>query len=96
MFFLVINPYFQFFQLGFDFKSFFSVFFFQVKRDFMCLYCNDRCHPFNSLEAVRKHMVAKSHCRVHYGDGDDDEEAELEDFYDYSSRFLSLSHTIFL
>lgn len=62
----------------------------------MCLYCNDRCHPFNSLEAVRKHMVAKSHCRVHYGDGDDDEEAELEDFYDYSSRFLSLSHTIFL
>ncbi|XP_043705286.1 cytoplasmic 60S subunit biogenesis factor REI1 homolog 2-like [Telopea speciosissima] len=28
----------------------------KVKRDFMCLYCNDRCHFFNSLEAVRKHM----------------------------------------
>ncbi|KAG8636466.1 hypothetical protein MANES_16G136200v8 [Manihot esculenta] len=41
------------------------------------------------LEAVRKHMVAKSHCRVHYGDGDDDdEEAELEEFYDYSSSYV--------
>lgn len=55
----------------------------------MCLYCNDRRHPFNSLEAVRKHMVAKSHCKVHYGDGDDEEEVELEEFYDYSSRFFS-------
>lgn len=55
----------------------------------MCLYCNDRCHPFSSLEAVRKHMVAKSHCKVHYGDGGDEEEVELEEFYDYSSRFFS-------
>lgn len=59
----------------------------KVKRDFMCLYCNERCHPFNSLEAVRKHMAAKSHCKVHYGDGGDDEEAELEEFYDYSSSY---------
>jgi len=63
----------------------------QVKRDFMCLYCNDKRQPFNSLEAVRKHMEAKSHCKVHYGDGDEDEEAELEDFYDYSSRFVKCS-----
>ncbi|KAJ4707686.1 cytoplasmic 60S subunit biogenesis factor REI1-like 1-like [Melia azedarach] len=60
----------------------------KVRRDFMCLYCNDRCHPFNSLEAVRKHMEAKSHCKVHYGDGDDEEEAELEEFYDYSSSYM--------
>ena len=53
----------------------------------MCLYCNDRCRPFSSLEAVRKHMDAKNHCNVHYGDGGDDEEAELEEFYDYSSRY---------
>ncbi|GLT85154.1 hypothetical protein SLE2022_033510 [Rubroshorea leprosula] len=59
-----------------------------LKRDFMCLYCNDRCHPFNSLEAVRKHMAAKGHCKVHYGDGNDDEEAELEEFYDYSSSYM--------
>ncbi|GAB4836900.1 Cytoplasmic 60S subunit bioproteinsis factor REI1 1 [Ancistrocladus abbreviatus] len=59
----------------------------KVKRDFMCLYCNERCHPFSSLEAVRKHMEAKSHCKVRYGDGGDDEEAELEEFYDYSSSY---------
>ncbi|KAK9099832.1 hypothetical protein Scep_023262 [Stephania cephalantha] len=58
----------------------------KVRRDFMCLYCNDKCQPFSSLEGVRKHMAAKSHCKVRYGDGGDDEEAELEDFYDYSSR----------
>ncbi|TYI71617.1 hypothetical protein E1A91_D07G001200v1 [Gossypium mustelinum] len=60
----------------------------KVKRDFICLYCNERCHPFTSLEAVRKHMAAKGHCKVHYGDGDEDEEAELEEFYDYSSSYV--------
>ncbi|KAL4332827.1 hypothetical protein GQ457_07G037050 [Hibiscus cannabinus] len=63
----------------------------KVKRDFMCLYCNERCHPFASLEAVRKHMAAKGHCKVHYGDGDEDEEAELEEFYDYSSSYVDES-----
>ncbi|KAF6142310.1 hypothetical protein GIB67_023335 [Kingdonia uniflora] len=60
----------------------------KVRRDFMCLYCNDRCLPFNSLEAVRKHMVAKRHCKVRYGDGGDDEEPELDEFYDYSSSYV--------
>ncbi|KAH8481286.1 hypothetical protein H0E87_028961 [Populus deltoides] len=60
----------------------------KVKRDYMCMYCNDKRQSFNSLEAVRKHMEAKSHCKVHYGDGDEDEEAELEDFYDYSSSYV--------
>ncbi|CAN8326775.1 unnamed protein product [Cochlearia groenlandica] len=60
----------------------------KVKRDFMCLYCNELCHPFSSLEAVRKHMEAKSHCKLRYGDGDDDEDAELEEFYDYSSSYV--------
>ncbi|POO03820.1 TFIIH C1-like domain containing protein [Trema orientale] len=60
----------------------------KVRRDFMCLYCNDRCHPFSSLEAVRKHMVAKSHCKVHYGDGGEDEEVDLEEFYDYTSSYV--------
>ncbi|KAK6274253.1 hypothetical protein POUND7_011336 [Theobroma cacao] len=63
----------------------------KVKRDFMCLYCNERCHPFASLEAVRKHMAAKAHCKVHYGDGDEEEEAELEEFYDYSSSYVDES-----
>ncbi|KAM7267923.1 hypothetical protein ACFE04_010089 [Oxalis oulophora] len=60
----------------------------KVKRDFLCLYCNDRCLPFATLEAVRKHMIAKSHCKVHYGDGDDEEEVELEEFYDYTSSYV--------
>lgn len=60
----------------------------KVKRDFLCLYCNDRCQPFQSLEAVRKHMVAKGHCKIRYGDGGDDEEAEFEEFYDYSSSYV--------
>ncbi|PHU01526.1 hypothetical protein BC332_31313 [Capsicum chinense] len=71
-----------------DPKGFLTYLGLKVKRDFMCLYCNYRCQPFSSLEAVRKHMEAKNHCRVHYGDGDDDEEAELEEFYDYSSSFV--------
>ena len=60
----------------------------------MCLYCSELCHAFSSLEAVRKHMEAKSHCKLHYGDGDgdDEEDAELEEFYDYSSRFLLVSY----
>lgn len=39
-------------------------------------------------------MEAKSHCKLHYGDGDDEEDAELEEFYDYSSRFLLVSYYI--
>lgn len=60
----------------------------KVKRDYICLYCNSNCQPFSSLEAVRKHMVAKSHCKVHYGDDDEEEEAELEEFYDYTSSYV--------
>lgn len=63
----------------------------KVKRDFLCLYCNDRCHPFQSLEAVRKHMVAKAHCKMRFGDGGDDEEADYEEFYDYSSSYVNES-----
>lgn len=40
-------------------------------------------------------MDAKGHCKVHYGDGGDDEEGELEDFYDYSSRFCVNFGSIF-
>ncbi|XP_055819938.1 cytoplasmic 60S subunit biogenesis factor REI1 homolog 1-like [Solanum dulcamara] len=71
-----------------DAKGFLTYLGLKVKRDYVCLYCNDRCRPFSSLEAVRKHMEAKSHCKVHYGDGGDDEEAELEEFYDYSSSYV--------
>lgn len=71
-----------------DPKGFLTYLALKVRRDFICLYCNERCSPFSSLEGVRKHMDAKSHCKVHYGDGGDDEEGELEDFYDYSSSYV--------
>ncbi|KAH0647148.1 hypothetical protein KY290_033152 [Solanum tuberosum] len=71
-----------------DPKGFLTYLGLKVRRDYMCLYCNDRCRPFSSLEAVRKHMDAKNHCKVHYGDGGDDEEAELEEFYDYRSSYV--------
>ncbi|KAK1317670.1 hypothetical protein QJS10_CPA05g02355 [Acorus calamus] len=47
-----------------------------------------KCHPFLSLEAVRHHIIAKGHCKVHYGDGGSDEEGELEDFYDYTNSYV--------
>ncbi|KAG6511044.1 hypothetical protein ZIOFF_029093 [Zingiber officinale] len=62
----------------------------KVKRDFACLYCSDRCFSFQSLEAVRKHMIAKGHCKLRYGDGGDDEDVDLEDFYDYSSSYADV------
>ena len=63
----------------------------QVKRDFMCLYCSELCHAFSSLEAVRKHMEAKSHCKLHYGDGDFEEYALLPvSFYKKMSLFTLL------
>ncbi|AEC07585.1 Zinc finger protein 622 [Arabidopsis thaliana] len=72
-----------------DPKGFLTYLGLKVKRDFVCLYCNELCHPFSSLEAVRKHMDAKGHCKVHYGDGGDEEDAELEEFYDYSSSYVN-------
>ncbi|XP_076928481.1 cytoplasmic 60S subunit biogenesis factor REI1 homolog 2-like [Bidens hawaiensis] len=70
-----------------DAGGFFTYLGLKVKRDYMCLYCNNS-QPFNSLEAVRKHMAAKGHCRVHYGDNDGEEEGELDEFYDYSSSYV--------
>lgn len=58
----------------------------KVTKGFMCLYCEDRGKQFQSLEAVRKHMVSKSHCKLRYGD--EGQEEELEDFYDFTSSYL--------
>lgn len=58
----------------------------KVTKDFMCLYCEDRGKHFTSLEAVRKHMISKSHCKLRYGD--EDQEEELENFYDFTSSYL--------
>ncbi|EDV29480.1 uncharacterized protein TRIADDRAFT_18203 [Trichoplax adhaerens] len=49
-----------------------------------CLYCNDKGKAFQTLEAVKNHMLDKGHCKF-----SDDEESMLEysDFYDFSSSY---------
>lgn len=59
----------------------------KITKGFMCLYCDERGKQFHSAEAVRKHMVNKSHCKLRYGDGEGTAEEELEDFYDFSSSY---------
>ncbi|KAJ3068354.1 hypothetical protein HDU98_008458 [Podochytrium sp. JEL0797] len=50
----------------------------------VCLFCNGKGRALHSLEAVRKHMTDKGHCKVEYENGG---EAELGDFYDFSSTW---------
>lgn len=54
-----------------------------------CLYCN---RPFKSLSAVRRHMISKGHTSI--GTNTEEQEEELEPFYDYSESYkeLNLSH----
>jgi pre-60S factor REI1 len=47
-----------------------------------CLYCADGKAPFNTLEAVRRHMDDKGHQKIRF---DEEGSAELADFYDWSS-----------
>ena len=51
----------------------------------VCLYCNGKGRELRSLEAVRKHMLDKSHCKIAYDSQKD--QLELSDFYDFSSSY---------
>ncbi|KAI8971555.1 C2H2 type zinc-finger-domain-containing protein [Mycotypha africana] len=52
----------------------------------VCIYCNNKGRgTMRSVEAVRKHMIDKGHCKIAYED--DDDAAELVDFYDFSSSY---------
>lgn len=52
--------------------------------DFICLWCNEKGRTFYSLDAVRKHMNDKGHCKMlHEGLA----LVEYSDFYDYSSSY---------
>ncbi|KAG0623718.1 hypothetical protein M758_3G196000 [Ceratodon purpureus] len=59
----------------------------KITKGYMCLFCDERGKQFHSVEAVRKHMINKSHCKLRYGDGEGIAEEELEDFYDFSSSY---------
>lgn len=51
----------------------------------VCIYCNGKGREFRTLDAVRKHMVDKSHCKIAYDTGRD--MLEISDYYDFSSSY---------
>lgn len=51
----------------------------------VCIYCNSKSREFRTLEAVRKHMLDKGHCKIAYDTEDD--RLEISDFYDFSSSY---------
>jgi pre-60S factor REI1 len=57
----------------------------------VCIYCNQKGREFRSIEAVRKHMVDKSHCKIAYDLEDD--RLELTDYYDFTSSYQDVSPT---
>jgi pre-60S factor REI1 len=53
-----------------------------------CLYCNrhdGKGREFKNLDAVRKHMIDKSHCKIAYSSEED--QLELGDYYDFTSSY---------
>ncbi|KAG8936856.1 hypothetical protein FRC02_010718 [Tulasnella sp. 418] len=51
----------------------------------VCLYCNGKGRELRSLDAVRKHMLDKSHCKIAYDSEKD--RLEVSDFYDFSASY---------
>ncbi|EJD03003.1 uncharacterized protein FOMMEDRAFT_85023 [Fomitiporia mediterranea MF3/22] len=51
----------------------------------VCIYCNTRSRDFRSLDAVRKHMLDKSHRKIAYDSVK--ERLEYSDYYDFSSSY---------
>lgn len=56
----------------------------KVTENFQCLYCNGKSRAFQSVDAVRKHMVDKGHCMIDYSDEGRD---ETSDFYDFTTSY---------
>lgn len=56
----------------------------KIFAGYMCIWCNNSGRCFQSVDAVRAHMIDKGHCKVlHEGDA----LAEYAEFYDYSSSY---------
>lgn len=51
----------------------------------VCIYCNTKSREFRTMDAVRKHMVDKSHCKIAYDTETD--RLEISDYYDFSSSY---------
>jgi len=57
----------------------------RIAVDNTCISCLKRSREFRSLDAVRKHMIDKGHCRIAYGT--ESEKLAVSDFYDFSSSY---------
>ncbi|KAG8213844.1 cytoplasmic protein [Butyriboletus roseoflavus] len=53
----------------------------------VCIYCNGRGRELHTLEAVRKHMVDKGHCKIAYDTEID--RLEISDYYDFTPSYPS-------
>jgi pre-60S factor REI1 len=51
----------------------------------VCIYCNGRGRELRTLEAVRKHMLDKAHCKIAYDSEDD--RLEVSDYYDFTASY---------
>ncbi|THH16578.1 hypothetical protein EW146_g4087 [Bondarzewia mesenterica] len=51
----------------------------------VCVFCNGKGREFRTLDAVRKHMTDKSHCKIAYDSEKD--QLELSEFYDFSASY---------
>jgi pre-60S factor REI1 len=51
----------------------------------VCIYCNGKGREFRTLDAVRKHMLDKGHCKIAYEKSKD--QLEISDFYDFRSSY---------
>lgn len=57
----------------------------KIAVDNVCIYCNGKGREFRTLDAVRKHMIDKSHCKIAYDTEKD--MLEISDHYDFSSSY---------
>ncbi|TCD62607.1 hypothetical protein EIP91_006653 [Steccherinum ochraceum] len=51
----------------------------------MCIYCGGTGREFRTLDAVRRHMLDKGHCKLAYDT--EEERLEVSDFYDFTSSY---------
>ena len=55
----------------------------------VCIFCNEKGREFRSMDAVRKHMVDKSHCKIAYETAND--RLEISDYYDFTTSYSDVA-----
>lgn len=57
----------------------------RIAVDNTCIFCSKKSREFRSLDAVRKHMLDKGHCKIAYDT--ESERLAVSDFYDFSKSY---------